>query len=225
MTFPAYFEIFGRLVHPHPVLELIGYATGSQVFLWRRRRSRRNGHLEQLAAEDTAWIFAAMLLGALVGAFGLAALEHVREPAPAANVTLVFGLPLPMWVRGKTIVGGLLGGWIGIELAKRVRHLRVTTGDLFVLPLAAGIFFGRTGCFLTGLEDGTYGTATTLPWGVDFGDGIARHPTQLYEAGFVLVVGVLLSTVRRKPRRPGLVFREFLAAYLAFRVAAECVAD
>jgi prolipoprotein diacylglyceryltransferase len=28
----------------------------------------------------------------------------------------------------------------------------------------------------------TYGTPTTLSWGVDFGDGVTRHPVQLYEA-------------------------------------------
>jgi prolipoprotein diacylglyceryltransferase len=50
------------------------------------------------------------------------------------------------------------------------------------LPLAIGIAVGRLGCFFAGLDDFTYGTPTTLPWGHDFGDGIARHPVQLYES-------------------------------------------
>ena len=42
---------------------------------------------------------------------------------------------------------------------------------------------GRWGCHFAGLADGTYGVPTTLPWGVDYGDHIARHPVALYESG------------------------------------------
>jgi phosphatidylglycerol---prolipoprotein diacylglyceryl transferase len=48
--------------------------------------------------------------------------------------------------------------------------------------LAAAIAVGRLGCFFSGIEDRTYGTPTDLPWGYDFGDGILRHPVELYEA-------------------------------------------
>jgi prolipoprotein diacylglyceryltransferase len=41
---------------------------------------------------------------------------------------------------------------------------------------------GRLGCFFAGLPDYTYGTPTSLPWAVDLGDGIGRHPVQLYES-------------------------------------------
>jgi prolipoprotein diacylglyceryltransferase len=51
---------------------------------------------------------------------------------------------------------------------------------------------GRIGCFLTGLADNTYGTPTGLPWGVDFGDRIHRHPTQLYEIAFLMILIPLL---------------------------------
>ena len=50
-----------------------------------------------------------------------------------------------------------------------------------MLPLSLAIAVGRFGCFFGGLPDQTYGTPTALPWAVDFGDGIGRHPVQLYE--------------------------------------------
>ena len=65
----------------------------------------------------------------------------------------------------------------------------MATGDLLALPLVLGIAIGRIGCFLSGLEDQSYGVATALPWGVDFGDGVARHPTQLYEYRFSPLLG------------------------------------
>jgi len=89
---------------------------------------------------------------------------------------------------GKTIVGALAGGLITVELMKRYIGLRTSTGDVYAIPLAAGIAIGRIGCFLTGLADNTYGTASNLPWAIAFGDGIPRHPTQLYETVFLLLL-------------------------------------
>jgi len=89
---------------------------------------------------------------------------------------------------GKTIVGALAGGLIAVELIKRYIGLRTSTGDLYAIPLALGIAIGRIGCFLTGLPDNTYGTASSLSWAINFGDGIPRHPTQLYETAFLLLL-------------------------------------
>ena len=100
---------------------------------------------------------------------------------------------------GKTIVGGLLGGLIGVELTKRLVRWKHSTGDDFVYPLMLGLGLGRIGCFLTGLDDHTYGTPTTWFTGVNFGDGVYRHPTQLYEILFLIVLALLASAVPPKP--------------------------
>jgi prolipoprotein diacylglyceryltransferase len=104
-------------------------------------------------------------------------------------------------MEGKTIVGGLLGGLIAVEWTKRRIGVIRSTGDDMALPLAAGMCIGRVGCFLTGLGDHTYGTPTSLPIGVDFGDGIPRHPTQLYEIAFLLALGALLLVLRVRSAR------------------------
>lgn len=59
-------------------------------------------------------------------------------------------------------------------MSSRWLGIRTSTGDLLALPLAVGITIGRIGCFLTGLSDGTFGRPSSLPWAVDFSDGI-RH--------------------------------------------------
>ena len=118
---------------------------------------------------------------------------------------------------GKTIVGGLLGGWLGVELFKRITGIRRRTGDLFALPLCVGIAVGRIGCFLGGLADDTYGKATQLPWAVDFGDHMPRHPVQLYEVAFLALLAAALSVPKGLPE--GARFRIFLTGYLAWRIA------
>lgn len=96
-----------------------------------------------------------------------------------------------------------------------------STGAHFVLPLCIGLAIGRVGCFLSGLEDDTYGTATSLPWGIDFGDGTPRHPTQLYEIGFALIFALLVPPLKRRSEESGDLFRLFMVGYFAFRFLEE----
>jgi len=98
-----------------------------------------------------------------------------------------------MVVFGKSIIGALAGAIAAVEVFKRYYHIKGSTGAYFVPSLAIGIAIGRIGCFVTGLEDYTYGIPTDLPWGVDFGDGIARHPVQLYES--MAMFGFFLFTL------------------------------
>ena len=120
---------------------------------------------------------------------------------------------------GKTIVGGLIGGLIAVEVVKRIIGEEASTGDLFAAPIALGLSIGRVGCFLGGLSDDTYGKPTSLPWGVDFGDGVPRHPTQLYESVFALALWFFLLRMMKRPHRSGDVFRSFMVTYMTWRLA------
>ena len=98
----------------------------------------------------------------------------------------IFGT-LNLWFSGmsgiaRSVEGALAGGIIAIELYKWLHGISLRTGARFALPLAVGVAVGRLGCYFAGLDDFTYGTPTTLPWGHDFGDGMLRHPVQLYES-------------------------------------------
>jgi len=121
---------------------------------------------------------------------------------------------------GKTIVGGLLGAWTGVEIVKLFSGIRSRTGDLFALPLCVGIAIGRVGCLAAGLADDTYGKPTGVPapwWAVDLGDGVGRYPVQVFEIILLLLVGLVVSSKVTLP--VGARFRIFLGSYLAWRVA------
>lgn len=207
MSFPVYLSLGPLSIHPHFFFELLAYTLGFQAYRWLSKRSP-----VQTPRAQQLWILMACIVGAALGARLLAWLETPYDPLTG------------QWmVPGKTIVGGLLGGWIGIELIKRRLGILVRTGDAYVLPLALGIAWGRIGCFLTGLSDHTYGMATALPWGVDFGDGVMRHPTQLYESLFLVLTALVLWCARDLLRHHGLMFRAFMGAYLSFRLGVECL--
>ena len=188
------------------MLEASGYLAAYLVFRWERARSG-----DALNEEHRWAVIAAAAVGALIGSRALGLLEQ----APA------MGLHWSDWVHpgGKTIVGGLLGGWLAVELLKLCLHVRTRSGDLFAVPLCVGIAIGRLGCFFAGLADDTYGVVTKLPWGVDFGDGVKRHPTQLYEFLFLALLAAVLWKWQQRPHAEGQIFRGFLAAYLVWRLA------
>lgn len=197
----------------HTVVEASAYFVGFRLFLRERRRLA----LPVLADTDrSVWIAFAAIAGAALGA----KLGYWIEDPRAAFA----GFPdARRLLEGKTIVGALLGGLVGVELVKRLVGAQGSSGDAFALPLLVGIAIGRVGCFLSGLADHTYGNPSPLPWAIDFGDGIPRHPTQLYELAFLVVLGLVLHGRRDAFVRPGDRFRAFMAAYLAFRLLVDAI--
>jgi len=198
--------------HPvwHPVFETLSYAAGYAVF--RRLRDRQG----DVVAEPQRWtVLAAAAVGALLGSRSLG----LAEQWPTVQTAWQSGHLLAMLFSpgGKTIVGGLLGGWLGVEIVKHISGIRRRTGDLFALPLCVGIAVGRIGCLLAGLADDTFGKPTNLPWSVNLGDGIGRHPVQIYEIIFLIILGLLIGTRAKLPE--GARFRIFLGGYLAWRLA------
>jgi phosphatidylglycerol---prolipoprotein diacylglyceryl transferase len=101
---------------------------------------------------------------------------------------------------GRSILGALAGAIFGIEILKSSMGVRQSTGLIVVPAFATSVAIGRIGCFLSGLDDHTYGSPTLLPWGHDFGDGILRHPVQLYEslAMSLFLIAMLVALARRQ---------------------------
>lgn len=192
----------------HGGFEFAAMALGA----WMYRAARRAQALPAVTAAGPFVLIVGLLLGAAIGNKAVFAIE--RPDLIAAWWSQ--GEPLRL---GQSIVGGLLGGLIGVEIAKAFTRQSASTGDLMVTPLIAGIALGRVGCFLAALHDDTYGLPTALPWGLDFGDGVARHPSALYEIGFLALLGLGLHAARgRLAPVPGLRFKLFLAAYLLWRL-------
>ena len=193
-------------ISPHFFLESLAYIVGFALY---RRERRRTGDF--LALPDRTSLVVAAIVGAAVGSKLLAWFEDpVFVFRHWSDLAIVLG--------GKTIVGGLFGGTMAVEWTKARLGITRRTGDLFALPIVVGTAIGRVGCFLAGLRDHTYGGPTNLPWGIDFGDGIRRHPTQIYEVLFLIALGYLLVRLRAAPHRDGDLFRVFLISYSAWRL-------
>jgi phosphatidylglycerol---prolipoprotein diacylglyceryl transferase len=172
------------------------------VYRWRLKEAP---HLPFQTGEG---YFAALSAGLLVGSYGLG----------TANLWLS-GLP----GIGRSILGALAGAILAVELYKASRGIKGSTGLLFVPAFATLVVVGRIGCALSGIEDNTYGTPTTLPWGHDFGDHILRHPVAAYESltMAVFLAAALLALARRTPLFMAKGFHLMVASYAVQRFAWE----
>jgi phosphatidylglycerol:prolipoprotein diacylglycerol transferase len=190
----------------HWVLETAAFAVGGLLY-WRSpgATNQRMDSLTRLG------IVAGAALGAALGSRGLYVFQYWSALCTQ---------PWQMWLGGKTLVGALLGGLVGVETAKAALGWHESTGNNFVRPLLVAIVIGRIGCQLSGVSDQTYGNPTTLPWGWNYGDGVPRHPTSLYE---ILGLGLLAWLVLRPglAREPGDRFRGFMVGYLLLRFVLE----
>ena len=134
----------------------------------------------------TLYIAVAAALGAVIGG----RLGYVIFYEPGYYLGALSEIPL-LYRGGMSFHGGAAGLLLAVYLADprgfTVNADRLAVLSCFILPL------GRIANFLNGE---LWGTPTDLPWGVIFeaaGDGLPRHPVQLYEA--VLEGPVLLLLI------------------------------
>lgn len=123
-----------------------------------------------------------------------------------------------MWLQlatGKSILGGLLGGYAAVEVAKRLTRYEGVTGDWFALVVPVGVMFGRIGCWVQGC---CQGVACRPAW-FTMRDraGLHRWPAVPVEIAFNLVALIAILMLRKTRRLPGQHFHIYLMAYGLFR--------
>jgi phosphatidylglycerol:prolipoprotein diacylglycerol transferase len=210
LHFPVNIPLGKSSIPVHFICETLAYILGYRYYVYLRKHNK-----DAISTENRLIIFIGAAFGALVGSHLIGVLER---PDLLSHFSLIF------LMSNKTIVGGMLGGLIGVELTKRKIGVNVSSGDLMVYPLILAMIIGRIGCFLAGLEDGTYGVASNLPWAINFGDGIRRHPTNLYEIIFWIILWLTLEIIERHYKfTDGSKFKVFLSSYLVFRFLDEFI--
>lgn len=132
-----------------------------------------------------------------------------------------------VWEGGMAFHGGFLGVAVAVILfARKVGAPLSTISDLAALTVPPGLGFGRIGNFI-GQE--LWGRASDVPWAMVFPadtSGLARHPSQLYQAlleGLVLFAVIFCYT--RKPRPAWAPTALFLLLYGVFRFVVEFVRE
>ena len=199
---PVLFKIGAFEVHSYTVCMLAAVL----VVCWLTyREARRRQRLDA----DVLVVAAFGLLGAVLGA----KLGMLFFLGPAEFWRLLPTIP----AHGSTLVGGLVGGYIGMTLSERALGVVLCTGDLVAPFLPLGQAIGRLGNFLAG---DAYGLPTTLPWGV-YQAGAYRQPVQLYEMVLDLALFAYLWRKRYTSFSDGELFNIYIIGYAVIRFPLE----
>lgn len=204
---------FGNLrISAHFILETLAFVIGFRYFLYLKRKQP-----DPIPESNRVWIIIGAAFGAFLFSRVLGSLENPGVWLQAENPWLYF-------YANKTIVGGLLGGLLFVEITKSFLKEKLSSGDLFTYPLILAMIIGRVGCFSAGIYEPTFGVESSLPWALDLGDGILRHPVALYEIIFLMMLWFSLYSLEKYIRFDmGVRFKLFMITYLAFRFLLEFI--
>jgi phosphatidylglycerol:prolipoprotein diacylglycerol transferase len=203
----------GSISHPHSLLPgstayallmAAGMLIGA-VFWYRRSKGQ----------SDLLLIY----LGALMGGFAGAKAAYLL-----AEGWLEWQQP-DLWLRwatGKSVLGGLLGAYAGVELTKHLTGHKQSTGDAFAMIVPLGILLGRIGCYLNGC---CLGTPFAGVFAVRDIHGINRWPAPFVEGLFQVVMLVIFAQLQRRGLLRERLFFLYLAAYGLFRFLHEFMRD
>ena len=214
--YPDLEPLIGVPVPTHGLFVALGVLVAGAVFV---SEARRRGQTDERILY--------VVLGALVGGAVFMRLgtwmQHVdlRQNASLAE----------QWLYGnRSILGGLVGAWLGVHVAKRLVGYRLRTGDLFAPAVALGMAVGRIGCLLTELPGTPTGTGLGITLDQATADrlgaptGVPLHPSFVYEIVFhAAAFLVLWLWLRHRPVAPGETLTYYLAAYGVFRFVVEFV--
>jgi len=203
---PEIVHICGFTLYAYGLALALAMAAG--VWLSARRAARFG-----FAPDDVFDAAMPVVLSGLLGAKLLFLATSWREYAanPWAILASIRG--------GFVYYGSFIGGAAGaIAWLRWKKYPILPFGDVVAPGLALGQAIGRIGCFFNGC---CYGGPVS--WGVIFpslGDGIARHPVQLYESAGTLLLA--LGLTRLAPQgKGGRVLGLYLVGYGVLRFLLE----
>ena len=207
-----YFNIFGKEVSSYFIFVGLGLVVGILWFMF-------TVSIKKKVRGDKAYLIVlSSLLFGIIGSKIIVIIENIG--VLIKDITQIKNFMFT----GKSIVGGLIGGYFGVIIAKKILKEKIRVGNNITPAITLGMSIGRIGCFLTGC---CYGIETKLPIGVDFGDGISRIPTQLIEALFCLIMFIYFYYKQRKEKdlMPGILFKQYVLYYFIFRFFIEFIRD
>jgi len=132
------------------------------------------------------------------------------------------GIIIRIWEGGMSFHGGMLGVFLGLYLfGRKTGRTFFQVSDFIAVMVPLGLGFGRMGNFIN-KELWGRPVESAVPWAMDYGDHIARHPSSLYQAlSEGLLLFIILFVYSRKPRPTMAVSGVFMMGYGCFRFITE----
>ncbi len=219
--FPVLYQNGPVVIYTHDFFTTLGLVAGLLLYYYELKR-------RDMLSYQIFWISIAAVIGGGLGARLSGLWDHPSYYANTAGVPLSYLFAHS----GKSIIGGIVGGYIAIGLSKRAFRYTRSTGDCYAAAIPLAMAIGRVGCFLSELP---LGTPTNLPWGIRVsqsaiqnfavcpGCALPMHPSMVYEIIFHLTALALIVRYRRLVAVQGETLKIYLLASAVFRFLVEYV--
>ena len=209
---PVALSLGSLKIHWYGLMYLIGFISAWRLGLYRIKK----GHSDWTEKQVEDLIFYGALGVILGGRIGYTLFYNF-----SSFIENPFSI-LFIWQGGMSFHGGLLGVIGAFYLFSRKHGKTFFQVSDFMAPMVPiGLGAGRIGNFINKELIGRPVEAA-LPWAMDYGDHIARHPSSLYQA---LTEGLLLFMIvwfySSKPRPIMAVSAVFIGCYGLFRFVTE----
>ena len=209
---PVAIDLGFAKVHWYGLMYLIGFA-GSWWLGTIRSAHQNSGWKKEQVADLIFYGALGVVLGGRVGY-----VLFYNFPVFLENPLTIFQI----WQGGMSFHGGMIGVFVALYVFGRKTSKTFFQVSDFIAPMVPiGLGAGRIGNFINAELLGRP-VDSNIPWAMDFGDHIARHPSQLYQA---LTEGLLLFVIlwiySSRPRPLMAVSALFLVCYGSFRFITE----
>jgi len=194
---------------------MVGIAFVIGIYIAKREAVRKN--IQPDLIYDLALY---LIIGSLAGA----RLYYLLFFDPASFIKNPIAI-IKIWQGGLAIHGALLGGVLSAILFSKKRKISFwILVDVIAPSVILGQAIGRIGCFLNGC---CFGVPTESKLGIcfpkgsmaDFAyNGLAVHPTQLYESTLNIIAFSVLLSLRQKIKFSGGIFSLYLMMYGCIRL-------
>lgn len=212
---PIALQIGPLAIHWYGLMYLIGFAL--VWLLGNYRIKQKRSPIDKKGLEDLIFYCAlGVVVGGRLGYVLFYQPDYYLQPQHWLQIFYV-------WEGGMAFHGGLIGvlavlAWFSYQ--RRIPFFAL--GDFLAPLIPLGLAAGRLGNFINGE---LWGRPTDLPWGMIFPqamDGVARHPSQLYQMGLEgILLFLILWLFSERSRPQGQVSGLFLMGYGLFRFIAE----
>ncbi|HOX28977.1 MAG TPA: prolipoprotein diacylglyceryl transferase [bacterium] len=208
------FHLFGRaigpvLIHAYGMMLAVAFVAGMALMV-------REGVKAGLKPEDVLDETILIIIFSIIGARLLYILLNRNEYAGDALGAL------RIYQGGLSFHGGAIGGVLALYVFSRRRRAPMwRLADIAVPPLVLGSAIARWGCFLNGC---CYGRPWDGPWGIVFpvlGDGLKRHPAQLYDSVLHLAMLPILFYLKKYKRKDSDLSAFYLIGFAILRFITE----
>lgn len=208
---PIFLNLFGLQIHWYGLMYVIGLLAGYFILSYFAKQGQLK-LTEDEVLDFMVYLALGLLLGSRIFYFIFYNFSQVLQ-----NPLSLFAI----WKGGMSFHGGVIGVMTsGYIFCRKYKKSFMHIADYVTLPLTLGLGLGRIGNFINGE---LFGRATSLPWAMNFGDNIPRHPSQLYEAAKNFTMTFFFWFIRNKHLPEGFRFWLFIFFYGVLRFTIEFV--